>query len=107
MASPTTGGGNSEECHKGPTSGIFVKARPRSSEHWTLALQFVNFFVVYPRVKPIIMTQPLNETFTALLLYYFVYPKYVLLRLLKFLLIKRTLNYLFVIISYFICDWKG
>ena len=49
--------------------------------------------------------QPFNKTFISLLLYYF-YPKYVMLRLLKFLFIKRTLYFLSVIISYFICHWN-
>ena len=35
------------------------------------------------------------------------YSKYVLLRLLKFLFIKQILNFLSVIISYFICHWNG
>ena len=49
------------------------------------------------------ITKPFNKTFISLLLYYFFYPKYVLLSLLKFLFIKGTLYFLSVIISYFIC----
>ena len=82
-----------------------AKSRPHSCEHWTLALYFVNVFVVNPRVIRIMITQPFNKTFISMLLYYLFYPKYVLLRLLKFLFIKRTMNFLSVIISYFI--WNG
>ena len=67
---------------------------------------FDHCFVINPRVKRIIITQPLNKTFISLLSYYFFYPKYVLLRLLKFLFVKRTLKFLSVIISYFICHWN-
>ena len=35
MSSPTTGGGTTEECHKGRTSGKLVKFRPRICEHLT------------------------------------------------------------------------
>ena len=51
------------------------------------------------------ITQPF-KTFISLFLYYFFYRKYVLPSLLKVLLIKRTLYFLSVIISYFICHWK-
>ena len=53
------------------------------------------------------ITQPFNKTFISLLLYYIVYPKYVLRRLLTFLFVKRSLYFLTVIISYFICHWNG
>ena len=53
------------------------------------------------------ITQPFDKDLISLLLYYFFNPKYVLLRLLKFLFIKRAMNFLSVIISYFICRWNG
>ena len=84
-----------------------VKSRRSSCEHWTCARQFDNVFVVNPRVKRIMITQPFNRTFISLLLYYLFYPKYVLLRLLKFLFVKRSLYFLSVIISYFKCHWNG
>ena len=63
-------------------------------------------FIINSRVKRIIITQPFNKIFISLLCYYFFYSKYLLLRLLKFLFVKRTLNFLSVIISYFICHWN-
>ena len=63
------------------------------------------FLCCPPRVKRIIINQPFNSSFTAFLLYYFFYPKYVLLRFLKLLFRKRTFNFLSVIISYFIFHW--
>ena len=69
----------------------------------TLTLSFVNVFVINSRVKRIIIAQPFNKALISLLLYYICYYKYVLLRLLKFLFVKRTLNFISVIISYFIC----
>ena len=59
------------------------------------------------RVKWIIIAQAFNKALISLLLYNFFYLKYVLLHLLNFLFIKGTLNFLSVIISYFICHWNG
>ena len=53
------------------------------------------------------ITQSFNKIFISLLLYYFFYPKNVFLHLLKFLFLKQSLNFLSVIISYFICHWNG
>ena len=102
IASPSTGGGP-EECYKGK----LVKVRPRSCEHYRLWLyNLLILFVINSRVKRIMITQPFDKALISFLLYYFFYPKYVLLRLLKFLFIKRTLNFLSVITSYFICHWN-
>ena len=81
--------------------------RGNTSEHYELWLYNLLMSFIKPRVKPIIIAQPFNKALISLLLYNLFYPKYVLLRLLKFLFIKRTLNFLSVKISYFICYWNG
>ena len=68
--------------------------------------QYEIFDSLYNMLMPMSMLIPFNKTFIYLLSYYFFYPKYVLLRLLKFLFVKQTLNFLSVIISYFICHWN-
>ena len=81
---------------------------PNQSEHYGLWL--------YNLFMSLLSTHDLNESLypnhlTRHLFHccsiFFFYPKYVLLRLLKFLFIKRTLNFLSVIIGYFICHWNG
>ena len=74
---------------------------------YTMAPYFVDIFVIKPRVKRIMITQPFDKALISFLLCFFFYPKYVLLRLLKFLFIKRTLNFLSIINSYFVCHWNG
>ena len=55
------------------------------------------------------ITLPFHKTVISLLLYFnFFYPKYILLCLLKFLFVKRTLYFhLVIIISYFACHWNS
>ena len=98
--------GTREECYKGRFSGKLVKARSFNCEEYGLWLYKLLVSVLSTkRVKRIIIAQPFKEALISLLLYYFFNPKYVLVRLLKFLFVKRTLNFLSVITSYFVYHW--
>ena len=81
-----------------------------------MGLNSASRYYIIPISTPVLLsTHELNESLspnhlTGLLfpccLIIFLYPKYVLLRILKFLLVKQTLNFLSVIISYFVCHWN-
>ena len=91
--------GTSEECHKRLTSGNL-----RKPGHEVANITDHNLLMSLLSTHDLI--QPFNKRLLLPCCLLFFYPKYVLLRLLKVLFIKRTLNFLSVIISYLICHWN-